>query len=231
MGTTAELVRILTERHRLIVIGGLAVIGHGFNRPTMDADMWLDPLSSPGEWAAVVENACSKISGLTIHTLPGWRPITGDEIAVAADEVGMVRVNGLDCPLDLFRRPNEFEAGSFDEVYKRGTPNRDGTLLPDPLDLLVTKLNTGRTKDLHDMRHLESVVRERYKAMIPSAALEQIEEWFGRYLDWEVCGYALDHPDPAVRSHAIHCLRELATEGDPFSLALLEDRKIPYSPL
>lgn len=228
MVTAAEFVRLLTGQHRVIVIGGLAVIGHGFNRPTMDADMWLDPLQTPEEWAEAVEDACAKVPGLTIHSLPGWRQVKGEEIAVAAEEVGMVRINGLDCPLDLFRRPNEFDADVFDEVYHRGLLNQDGTLLPDPLDLLVTKLNTGRAKDLDDMRHLETVVRQRYRERIPSASLDQIKEWFERYLDWEVCEMALGHPDTAVNQYATDCLKEMANDGDPFSQALLEDRQIPY---
>ncbi len=45
MGTKAgEFIVALTERHDVIVIGGLAVIAHGFNRPTKDADIWLDPI-------------------------------------------------------------------------------------------------------------------------------------------------------------------------------------------
>ena len=34
--------------------------------------------------------------------LPGWRQVEGREIAAAAEDVGMVRVLGLDCPLDIF---------------------------------------------------------------------------------------------------------------------------------
>ena len=52
MGTsTREFISALTERHRVIVIGGLAVIAHGFNRPTKDADVWLDPMETPEAWA------------------------------------------------------------------------------------------------------------------------------------------------------------------------------------
>jgi hypothetical protein len=39
MGTTAgQFVEELASRHRVLVIGGPAVIAHGFNRPTMDGD-------------------------------------------------------------------------------------------------------------------------------------------------------------------------------------------------
>jgi hypothetical protein len=47
MGATAgEFIQELTRDHDVIVIGGLAIIAHGFNRPTKDADVWLDPLES-----------------------------------------------------------------------------------------------------------------------------------------------------------------------------------------
>lgn len=229
MGTTAgQFIATLASEHRVLVIGGLAVIAHGFNRPTMDADIWLEPLDSPATWAEALEKACARYSGLTFHTLPGWRRIAGAQIAEAAGDVGMVRVLGLDCPLDIFRQPNEFPAGSFDEVFERGTPNSDGTHLPDPLDLIITKLNTGRDKDLDDSRHLESVIRERYRSLLPTASLDEVRRLFDRFLDWEVCRMALGNPAQEVRDYAIECLREMAGEGDPFSQALLEDRQIPY---
>lgn len=230
MGTTTrEFISALTENHRVIVIGGLAVIAHGFNRSTQDADVWLEPMDSPETWAAALEKACGRFQDLTLHTLPGWRRVSGVEIAAASDEIGMLRVLGLDCPLDIFRRPNEFPAGSFDEVYQRGNINTDGTCLPDPLDLIVTKLNTGRAKDLDDSRHLETVIRERYRNVLPTASLEEVRYLFDRFLDWEVCAMALENPSQDVKDHAVECLCEMAAEGDPFSQALLEDREIPYS--
>ena len=226
--TTGEFIAALASRHRVLVIGGLAVIAHGFNRPTMDADVWLDPLESSTAWATALKATCALFPGLTLHTLPAWRQVTGPEIAESAEEVGMVRVLGMDCPLDIFREPNEFPPGSFDEVYQRATSNTDGTRLPDPLDLIVTKLNTGRDKDLYDSQHLESVIRERYSAILPSATLVDVKAMFDRFLDWKVCGMALDNPAPEVRDYAYQCLRDMAADGDPFSQALLEERDIPY---
>jgi len=228
MGTsTREFIAALTEKHRVIVIGGLAVIAHGFNRSTKDADVWLEPMESPKKWATALEETCARFPGLTLHTLPGWRRVSGVEIADAADEIGMVRILGLDCPLDVFCRPNEFPAESFDEVYQRGSIITDGTCLPDPLDLIVTKLNTGRAKDLDDSRHLETVIRERYRHVLPTASLEEVRYLFDRFLDWEVCAMALENPSQEVKDYAVECLREMAAEGDPFSLALLENREIP----
>lgn len=227
--TTGQFIATLAGEHRILVIGGLAVIAHGFNRPTKDADVWLEPMETPEIWAATIERTCARFPGLTLHTLPGWRQISGSEVTMAAEEVGMVRVQGLDCPLDVFRRPNEFQENSFDEVFERADANADGTRLPDPLDLIITKLNTDRTKDLDDSRFLESVIRQRYRAIIPTAALDEVRRLFDRFLDWEVCSMALENPSVEVRGYAISCLREMAADGDPFSKALLEDREIPYS--
>lgn len=81
MGTkTGEFIAALTGRHDVIVIGGLAVIAHGFNRPTKDADIWLDPMESSAAWAAVVEGVCAGFDDISIHTLPGWRRVSGQEI-------------------------------------------------------------------------------------------------------------------------------------------------------
>jgi hypothetical protein len=229
--TAGQFIETLAARQRVLVIGGLAVIAHGFNRPTKDADIWLDPLGSPSEWADALFLFCSDFPGLTLHSLPGWRPVEGLEIAAAAEEIGMVRILGLDCPIDVFRQPNEFPAESFDEVFERSTLNADGTRLPDPLDLIITKLNTGRDQDRYDSQHLESVIRERYRKLLPAASLDEVRKLFERFLDWEVCQIALTHPTQEVRDYAVECLREMATEGDPFSQALLDERQIPYSNL
>lgn len=228
MGTTTrEFISALTEAHRVIVIGGLAVIAHGFNRPTKDADIWLEPMDSPEMWAAALELFCERFPDLTLHTLPGWRRVSGSEISIAADEVGMVRIMGLDCPLDVFRRPNEFEADSFEDVFSRCVKNADGSWLPDPLDLAISKDQTNREKDIHDINFLEGVVRERWIHLLPKADPSEARALFERFVDWRTCEAALANPDPGVRALATSHLRELAEEGDPFSQAILEGREIP----
>jgi hypothetical protein len=231
MGTqTTGFIRALANQHRIIVIGGLAVIAHGYNRPTKDADIWADPLDSATTWAERLHGFLAKFPHLTIHTLPDWRKIsTPSEIATAAEEVGMIRINGLNCPLDIFRRPNEFPEDSFDEVYARGKESEDGSHLPDPLDLIVTKLNTGRAQDFHDTQHLESLVRKHYAEVLPTASIAEVKALFARYLDWQVCEHALKNPSQEVKDYALQSLQEMADEGDPFSQAILEKRPIPYT--
>jgi hypothetical protein len=95
--------------------------------------------------------------------------------------LNMVRIHGLDCPLDVFRKPNEIEISDFDSICQRAVTRADGTLLPDPLDLIQSKFDTGRDKDLHDILFLESVVRTDYKKRLPTASLEDAETMLGRY--------------------------------------------------
>jgi hypothetical protein len=225
--TTGEFIKRLTTHHDVIVIGGLAVIAHGFNRPTKDADIWLDPMQSPSDWAQAIITACHPFSDLTIHTLPGWKNLTGQEIATAADEVGMVRINGLDCPIDIFRRPNEFPEDSFVDVLSRCSRNNDGTWLPDPIDLAITKDLTNREKDEHDIRFLEAKVRTQWISLLPHVSYQEAEALFSRFVDWQTCEAALLNPNPSVKEMARQQLREFAQEGDPFSAALLENRQIP----
>ena len=116
----------LAARHRVMLLGGLAVIAHGFSRATKDADVWLDPKGSPDEWADALRASMKAFPVATLARLPQWEPISFDELPGAIEEVGMIRVTGLDSPVDVFRRPNELEIDAFDEVWNRGTLTDQG---------------------------------------------------------------------------------------------------------
>ena len=228
MATTVQtFIDHLTRNHRVVILGGVAVIAHGYSRHTQDADIWLDPLSSADEWAEVIASVCRIVEGVTIHRLPGWVEISGAEIASAVEETGMLRILGLDCPLDIFRRPNEFKEVEFNEVALRTSRSGDGTLLPDPLDLIQSKMDTGRDKDFRDIQHLESVVRADYKKRLPAASLAEAQAMLERYSEWQVLTAALENPLAEVRELAMTHLREFAAAGDPFSHAILEGRELP----
>ena len=225
--TVQSFIDQLTLNHRVVILGGVAVIAHGYSRHTQDADIWLDPMSSSEEWANAILSACQTVKGATIHRLPGWTEVFETQLASTVEETGMVRILGLDCPLDIFRRPNEFAEHEFESVASRTSRSGDGTLLPDPLDLIQSKLDTGRDKDLRDIEHLESVVRADYKKRLPAASFEEAEAMLGRYSEWQVLLSALENPSPEVRELAMTHLREFAAAGDPFSLAILEGRELP----
>lgn len=139
----------------------------------------------------------------------------------------MVRVSGLSRPLDIFRRPNEFSEDDFERVVARAIRNSDGTLLPHPVDLIQTKIDTGRDKDRMDIFHLESLIRAEYRERLPVVDASEAREMLERYSDWEVLSVAMNHPAPEIRELAMEHLREFAAEGDPFSQAILAGRPIP----
>ena len=155
--------------------------------------------------------------------------VSGKEVAEAAEEIGMIRIMGLDCPVDIFREPNEFAASSFAEVLSRCTRNSDSTWLPDPIDLAISKDLTNRDKDAHDILFLEAKTRNRWIEILPTASKEQAESLFARFVDWQTCRAAMNNPDTAVREMATKYLREFGEEGDPFSQAILAGREIPPS--
>jgi len=217
----------LASKHRVVILGGLAVIAHGLSRSTYDGDVWLDPMGSADEWCEVLEKACQDFGGLTFHRLPGWVPVSGTDLIDAVNETGMIRIHGLDCPLDVFRKPNEFEVSDFGGVCERAVLKQDGTFLPDPLDLIQSKLETGRDKDRYDIQHLESVVRADYKKRLPTATLAEAQSMLERFSEWEVLTSAMENPFPEVKELAMSHLREFAAAGDPFSQAILEGRELP----
>ncbi len=49
--STDDFVRELARRHRVLMLGGMAVIAHGLSRPTKDSDVWLEPFTSTAEWS------------------------------------------------------------------------------------------------------------------------------------------------------------------------------------
>jgi len=221
MGTqTTALTSFLKElcrHHRVIVLGDLGVIGHGLARSTKDADIWLDPLTSPQHWADALLNTVSQFHGLTIHGLPAWYTVKPHDLPTVIDEVGVVRINGLSCPLDIFRRPNNMEESDFEIAFRYSTPYEDGTFLMSALDLIVTKEETGRDRDRSDILFLEAKVRRDMSAALLTANPEQADALFDRYIDHAVLIAALSNPHETVRTRARALLQDLAASGDPFA--------------
>lgn len=78
MGTTltaAELTFSLARHHRVLMIGGLAVIGHGLSRSTHDSDVWLDPELPVIDWCAAVRGLVAGKSGLAIVRMGDWAAV------------------------------------------------------------------------------------------------------------------------------------------------------------
>lgn len=218
--------RRLAAERRVVLLGGLAVIAHGYSRSTHDADVWLEPMSSPAEWAGFVDGIAAWEPGLRLVRLPYWQAVADvAELAAVADEIGMVRLLGLECPLDLFRRPNELEENAFEQVWAGSSRSEDGTFLPHPVDVLLSKDDSGRGKDFGDQRFLEEKIRAEWSAKLIGATTAEAEALLARYADHAVCAAALQNPDPAVQALARGLLEEMAAQGDWFSRDVLAGLK------
>ncbi len=227
-----ELTGWLAARFRVVTLGGAAVITHGLSRNTHDLDVWLEPMESPDVWCAAVGTALAETPGIRILHLGSFSPVEKEEFPAVIEQDGAVRLSGLDRPLDIFRRPNEMEVSDFEAVWNRATPQADGTRLPDVVDLLVTKQDTGRAKDTYDIQFLEGKAEEMYLARLPHAGSGEALEMLARFLNPKVADAAARHAAGPVREAGFRFLRELADAGDPFARDLLENlgREAPARP-
>lgn len=224
--TAAELTRRLAEHHRVMVLGGLAVIGHGQSRSTYDSDLWLDPTLPLQDWCEAIHGLSMVPGPVSVVCMGSWREIGPEEIAGVIQRDRVVRISGASQPIDIFREPNELDMGLFDEVWGRARPLGDGTRLPDAIDLLATKQMTGRDKDLADITFLERKAEADYLARLPGASASEALAMLARFLTPRVAEAALDHADASVSALGMRFLRELAGEGDPFAEEILRRREM-----
>ena len=208
-------------RQRVVLIGGLAVIAHGYSRPTKDADAWLEPLDSPEAWAAALCATLAEFADLRLWCLAERRDVEAGRLAEVIATFGVVRVCGLHADLDLFRRPNNLACEDFQTVWGQAEPWADDVRVMDPMDLILTKENTGREQDRQDIGFLEAKIRTDFGARLAVASLDEARALLARYADHVVCERALTNPDPAVRALARGVIEELAAAGDWFSRDVL----------
>jgi hypothetical protein len=211
----------LAGRHRVIMLGGMAVIAHGRSRHTKDFDIWLDPFETPALWAEHLLITLKEFPQSYVWSLAERRRLEDLEIAEEAETYGVLRIGGFDLPVDVFRRPNEFSEEDFDSVWKSASMLEDGVALPSPVHLYVTKINTGRQHDLDDIAFLESLIKARFKERLPVCDLAEATSMLDRFLDPEALQYARENPHPEVRALVLGYLREFEAEGDPYSRDIL----------
>jgi hypothetical protein len=227
MGSQAnsdQIIRLLAGEFRVMTLGGAAVIASGLSRNTFDADIWVEPMDSAERWAKGVAPFIYDAGSTEAVAIGSWERVPRDELAAVIERDGVIRINGLERPLDVFRDPNQLDISHFDEIWQRARPMDDGTRLPDPIDLLVSKQETGREKDQTDIIFLEGKIQADYLARLPRASRGEAVQMLERFLTPRVAEAALAHSDPAVRDLGRRFLHELAQEGDPFAAEIL--RKI-----
>ncbi|MBV8223902.1 MAG: hypothetical protein JO232_01795 [Verrucomicrobia bacterium] len=221
--TARDALEFLASRRRTVLMGGTAVILHGLNRMTKDYDVWLDPLPNPEAWAiGIVEllEAASLLQARRIATIAAgmWTSITASEIAAVGSEDGMVRLAGLDWPIDVFYKPNELDVSDFEGVWQRSTPSDRGLRLMDKIDLLVTKQLTDRLADRADIGFLTGKVEEEYRARLKDCSEQEAMEMFERFATAEIAAFAIrESANEKVRELGWRTLEEMRTAGDPFA--------------
>jgi hypothetical protein len=217
-----ELTTALAAKCRVVLLGGMAVIGYGLSRKTKDVDIWLEPLNSADEWADALQQTLAAFPNAYLWSLPGRRRMSFQEVPEEILDAGVLRVGGFDRDIDVFRRPNELGAESFDEVWERAPRTLEGGVrLPDLVDLHISKANTGREHDWHDQLFLERLIKERFRERLPVCDLAEAKSMLDRFLDPETLEYARTNPHADVRALVLNYLKEFEAEGDPYSRDIL----------
>lgn len=218
-------VKELSARARVLVVGGVAVILHGLSRHTKDIDIWLDPLVSTADWAALLESVRSPFADSYYWDLSRREKIApGDDVIECVDAVGVVRIGNLEQPLDVFRKPNNLEVADFEEAWtaSREADGESYRILHEA-ELIATKLNTPREGDQWDVVYLEAKIRNEMSPLLRACPPEEARRLFARYVDHETCRAALANPHAEVRALAIETLRELAAGQNPFAREILAE--------
>lgn len=218
-------VRRLAAGHRVLLLGGMAVIAHGRARHTKDFDLWLEPFSTAEEWSEKLITILRDFPESYVWSLAQRRRLDHDEIAAEIEDFGVIRIGGLDLPVDVFRRPNEFQEADFEKVWSEASRMEDGLGLTSELHLYVSKINTGRSCDEDDIAFLEGLVKNRFTKRLPVCDLAEAQYMLERYTDPALLMHAKANPSLEVRELALKYLREFAAEGDPYSRDILAEWK------
>jgi len=150
-----DMISIFNEEEvEFMVIGGMAVMIHGYVRATKDLDLWV--------WANS-ENSIRVIKALEKFGAPM------DSISAADfEQEGVIFQIGVEpIRIDIITAPAGIK---FEEVY----PNIqiveiDGLKIPliSIPDLIKNKKATGRSQDLTDVKHLERILKLKSQSSAP----------------------------------------------------------------
>ncbi len=221
-----DTVRRLAEQRRVIVLGGIAVMMHGFQRTTKDVDLWLDPLQDERRWAdslrEFVESEALEVARVG-DEFGNFMKFPASDIASAVAKDRFVRIVGAERPIDVFRVPNYMKIQEFDDVWNRAEILKDGTRLMDEIDLMVTKMETGRPHDQADMRFLETKMESVYRKRLHTCSGKEASEMFVRFVTPDIAFYAATQEEnPLVQSSGLAALRDLSDNGDLYARELIE---------
>jgi len=226
-GQASQIIESLAAEHRVLVLGGMAVIAHGLSRTTDDADIWLEPMHSISAWCDVVRDALGDFQEVYFFDVSQHRKISPAGLPHTIDTAGMVRVGGLDRYLDIFYQPNQLDVEDFDTAWNFATLGLGKARVMDESFLMATKTDTARPSDQDDVSFLEKKLRKEISSRLATCTPSEATLLFSRYLDHATCEAALTNPEPAVRELGLSGLRELAAGGNPFAIEALKKRGEP----
>jgi hypothetical protein len=225
--TAQEAVAFLASKRRTVLIGGLAVILHGLSRNTKDYDIWIDPVPDVQSWAAPIQQLLTREPSLQaqrISTFGGWKPIGVGEIAAVGHEDRLIRISGVDRPIDVFFGPNELEPSDFEGVWERGIPIEHGVRLIEAIDLIVTKQLTDRPQDETDIRFLTNKIEAKYRARLRTCSESEAVSMLDRFATPEIAAMAVrESKQDSIRAIGWRILREMRENGDPFAAEFISE--------
>jgi len=215
MGQDSEtFVGLLASRNRVLLLGGMAIIAHGLNRSTMDVDVWLEPFGTSLLWVERLLDAKRCFSQAHFYDLFNKTSIADKDAVVCIERDCVIRIAGLDRPVDLFRIPNNLEVGDFELCWQHSVISLGDVRVMDEVDLLVTKEDTSRDQDAADIAFLERRIRNRIVPFLLTCNATEADSVLARYADPEVCRAALANPSEEVRTLAGQVLGELMAGDD-----------------
>ena len=197
------------------------------SRHTKDIDVWLDPLDNERVWTDALRTVL-EAGDLTVSRVANeaglFTAIPSDAIAETVARDRFVRILGADRPIDVFRIPNHLDVGDFDEVWERSGELLDGTRLIDEIDLVLTKMETGRPHDEADIRFLQAKIESAYKERLRTCSMNEAKELFERFPTPDIAAFAAaEAEDRGVRALGLELLNNLSVAGDPYAEQLRED--------
>lgn len=226
MATSADqFVELLARRTRVLMLGGLAMIAHGLARTTKDIDIWVNPEENESIWATVIADALADVPEARVCDLSKRTTVDVSLVEEVVARDGVIRIVGLDRPVDIFRVPYNMESGDFDHIWKRATMELHNVRIPEEIDLLLTKTGTTRSQDIADVSFLEDRIRKRYEQILPSCDYEKAADVLGRYADHYICKLAMKSPDIRVRNLALNILKQFAADGDPYAREIINGNR------
>jgi len=225
-GEASQIIEALAASHRVLVLGGMAVIAHGLSRTTIDADIWLEPMKDIQTWCDALLPFL-RVPEAYLFDIPGHRKIEPDQLAEIIDKAGMVRVGGIDRYLDIFYQPNQLDLEDFDMAWSFATMALGKARVMDESFLIATKTDTGRTTDQDDISFLEKKLRKEISQRLSACDAEEAALLFSRYSDHVTCLAALANPKALVQAFGLKGLQELAEGGNPFAIEAIRKNPSP----